>query len=123
MRKVIIGLLALGTVAFAGPTMAAGEAWKDGMMFVENKVADIQGHTAVMIKFGLEPGKCAGEFTAPDEWLTMTSGTIVFSYPGQGDVVRSTGDHWAATAGTKVTLCNKTSARATLEGIQFRSSK
>ena len=38
------------------------------------------------------------------------------------DIVRSAGDHWAATAGTKVTLCNKTSERATLEGIQFRSN-
>jgi hypothetical protein len=122
MRNTVISILALGTIGHTGPAMAAEEAWKDGMMFVEDKVADFQGHTAVKIKFGLEPGKCAGEFTAPDEWLTMTSGTIVFSFPGKDDIVRSAGDHWAATAGTKVTLCNKTSERATLEGIQFRSN-
>lgn len=121
MRFTMIGLLALGAVAFTGPAMAAEETWKDGMIFVQNEISDFQGHTAVKIKFGLEPGKCAGEFTAPDEWLKMTNGTIVFSFPGKDDVVRSTGDHWMATAGTKVTLCNKSSARATLEGVQFRS--
>ena len=119
MRSTMIGLLALGAVAFTGPA-AAQEVWKDGMLFVQDTISDIQGHTAVKIKFGLEPGQCAGEFTAPDEWLTMTSGSIVFSFPGKDDVVRSEGDHWMATAGTKVTLCNKTSERATLAGIQFR---
>ncbi len=122
MRSAMIGVLALGAVGLTGPASASEDVWKDGMMFVEDKIGDIQGHTAVKIKFGLEPGKCAGEFTAPDEWLTMTRGTIVFSFPGKDDVVRSAGDHWMATAGTKVTLCNKTSERATLEGIQFRSN-
>ncbi len=122
MRFTMIGLVALGAVAINGPASADKHLWKDGMMFVEDKIGDFQGHTAVKIKFGLEPGKCAGEFTAPDEWLTMTNGTIVFSFPGKDDVVRSAGDHWMATAGTKVTLCNKSSERATLEGIQFRTS-
>ena len=123
MRNTVLSILALGTIGLTGPATAAEEVWKDGMMFVEDKIGDFQGHTAVKIKFGLEPGQCAGEFTAPDEWLTMTNGTIVFSFPGKDDVVRSAGDHWMATAGTKVTLCNKSSARATLEGIQFRSNK
>lgn len=122
MKFLVIGLIAASSVLLAGPAAADKHLWKDGMMFVEDKVSDLQGHTAVKIKFGLEPGKCAGEFTAPDEWLKMTKGTIVFSFPGKDDVVRSAGDHWTATAGTKVTLCNKSSERATLEGIQFRSN-
>ena len=119
MRNTMIGILALGTIGLTGPATAQ-EVWKDGMMFTQNEIGDFEGHTAVQIKFGLEPGQCAGEFTAPDEWLTMTSGTIVFSFPGKDDVTRSEGDHWMATAGTKVTLCNKTNERATLAGIQFR---
>jgi hypothetical protein len=119
MRNTVISILALGAIGLAGPATAQ-EVWKDGMLFTQDTIGDFEGHTAVKIKFGLEPGQCAGEFTAPDEWLTMTSGTIVFSFPGKDDVVRTKGDHWTATAGTKVTLCNKTSERATLEGIQFR---
>jgi hypothetical protein len=122
IRKTITGVATVVSLALAGHAYAADQKWKDGMMFVENKIADFQGHSAVKITFGLQPGKCAGEFTAPDEWLKMTKGTIVFSFPGKDDVVRSAGDHWMATAGTKVTLCNKGDQAATLTGVQIRKN-
>ena len=83
---------------------------------------ELRGYTAFKIVFGLEPGKCAGEFTAPDEWLKMTEGSITFSYSGEGDVVRTAGDQWMATAGTKVTLCNKGDQAAVLVGVQIREN-
>ena len=118
-RKLAAAMMTAGFVCGAS-TLAIAQEWKDGVLFTEEELTSLEGHTAFKIVFGLEPGKCAGEFTAPDEWLTMTSGTIVFSFPGKDDVTRSEGDHWMATAGTKVTLCNKTNERATLAGIQFR---
>jgi hypothetical protein len=65
----MIGLLALGAVAFTGPVIAAEETWNDGVMFVEQELAPVEGHTAVKIIFGLDPGKCTGEITAVSEWL------------------------------------------------------
>ena len=122
MRNVITGLAAVVGLTLAVPAIAADEQWKDGMMFAEDELARLQGHTAFKIVFGLEPGKCAGEFTAPNEWLKMTEGTITFSYPGKDDVVRSAGDQWMATAGTKVTLCNKGDQAAVLVGVQIREN-
>ena len=119
MRKAIIGILTLGSVALCGSVVSAEEMWKDGMMFTQEELTTLEGHKAVKIVFGLQPGKCAGEFTAPDEWLKMTKGAIVFSYPGKDDVMRSAGDRWTATAGTKVTLCNKGDQDAVLTGVQF----
>ena len=92
------------------------------MMFTQEELTSLEGHKAVKIVFGLQPGKCAGEFTAPDEWLKMTRGKIVFSFPGKADITRSAGDHWMATAGTKVTLCNKGNQAATLTGVQIRKN-
>ena len=122
MRNVISSLAAVVGLTLAGQAFAADEQWKDGMMFAEDELARLQGHTAFKIVFGLEPGKCAGEFTAPDEWLKMTEGTITFSYPGKDDVVRTAGDKWMATAGTKVTLCNKGDQAAVLVGVQVREN-
>jgi uncharacterized cupin superfamily protein len=121
LRKTIIaaGMTAVACITHA---QAAGGEWKDGVLFAEEELTSLEGHTAYKIVFGLQPGKCAGEFTAPDEWLKMTEGTITFSYPGKDDVVRSVGDHWAATAGTKVTLCNKGDQNAVLVGVQMRKN-
>lgn len=121
MSNRVFGFFVAGmfSIAVAGPVLAADAMWKDGMMFTQEELTTLEGHKAVKIVFGLQPGKCAGEFTAPDEWLKMTKGSIVFSYPGGSDVVRSAGDRWTATAGTKVTLCNKGDQDAMLTGIQF----
>ena len=119
MRYTVFGCVAAASVLLSGAAMADAHMWKDGMMFTQEELTTLEGHKAVKIVFGLQPGKCAGEFTAPDEWLKMTKGSIVFSYPGKSDVVRSAGDRWTATAGTKVTLCNKGDQDAVLTGIQF----
>lgn len=120
MRCTMIGLLALGAVAFTGPALAGEETWKDGVMFVQEELAPVEGHTAFKIIFGLEPGKCTGEITAVSEWLIMREGTMVQTYPGKGDFQRKKGDEWYQADGTKVVVCNKSSQRAILEGVQFR---
>ena len=72
-----------GALLCAASTLAIAQEWKDGVLFTEEELTSLEGHKAFKIVFGLEPGKCAGEFTAPDEWLTMTSGTIVFKHLGE----------------------------------------
>ena len=49
MRRVIIGLFIVGAMAFVGSVMAAEETWKDGVLFVEEKIASVEGHTAFTI--------------------------------------------------------------------------
>lgn len=120
MRTNIIGTLAAAICTLAIPALAEEATWKDGVLFAEEQIASLEGHTAFKIVFGLEPGKCAGEFTAPDEWLKMTEGTLTFSYPGEGDVERSADEAWMATQGTKVTVCNKGEQNALLVGVQMR---
>lgn len=123
MRKQLTGLLAVATIAVASSTMAADEKWKDGVLFTQEKVASLQGHEAHSIVFGLEPGKCTGEITAVSEWLKMTEGTMVQTYPGKGDFTRNKGDEWYQANGTKVVVCNKSNKKAMLVGVQFRPSK
>ena len=120
MRRTIISLFTVGAMAYAGSVMAAEEKWKDGVMFVQEKIASVEGHTAFKIIFGLEPGKCTDEITAVSEWLIMREGTMVQTYPGKGDFQRAKGDEWYQPNGTKVVVCNKSSQRAILEGVQFR---
>jgi hypothetical protein len=116
----MIGLLALGAVAFTGPATAAEETWKDGVLFVQEELSPVEGHGVFKIIFGLEPGKCTGEITAVSEVLVMREGTMIQTYPGKGDVSRNKGDEWYQANGTKVEVCNKSGARAVLEGVQFR---
>lgn len=113
-------LLSLTVLAFNQPASATDSAWKDGMMFTQEDVTSLQGHKAVKIVFGLVPGKCTGELTAVSEWLKMTQGTLVQTYPGKGDVQRVAGDEWFQENGTKVILCNKSGANAVLIGMQFK---
>jgi len=120
MRSTMIGLLALGAVAFAGPALAAEETWNDGVMFVQEELASVEGHNAFKIVFGLEPGKCTGEITAVSEWLIMREGTLMQTYPGKGEVKRTKGEEWYQPNGTKVVVCNNSSQKAILEGVQFR---
>ena len=120
MRRTIVGLFTVGAMAFAGSAMAAEETWKDGVLFVEEEIASVEGHTAFKIIFGLEPGKCTGEITAVSEWLIMREGTLVQAYPGKGEFSRKKGDEWYQPDGTKVVVCNKSGQRAILEGVQFR---
>lgn len=120
MHKSILVTIALACVALAGPVLAAEETWKDGVMFVQEELATVEGHTAVKIIFGLEPGKCTGEITAVSEWLIMRQGTMMQTYPGKGEVKRTKGEEWYQPDGTKVVVCNKSSQRAVLEGVQFR---
>ena len=122
MRNPIFSLVVFIGVVAAGSTFAADEQWKDGMLFTEQEAAELEGHTAVAITFGLEPGKCTGELTAPSEWLKMTDGTLTFSYPDKGDVERSTGTEWYHAANTKVEVCNKSDQNAVLVGMQFRTN-
>ena len=120
MRLTKLGLFGVAGFALSGSVLAAEEAWKDGTLFVEEKIASVEGHTAFKIIFGLEPGKCTGEITAVSEWLVMREGMLVQTYPGKGDFSRKKGDEWYQPNGTKVVVCNKSSQRAILEGVQFR---
>ena len=120
MRRTIIGLFTVGAMAFASSVMAAEETWKDGVLFVQEKIATVEGHTAFKIIFGLEPGKCTGEITAVSEWLIMREGTLVQTFPGKGTFQRKKGEEWYQADGTKVVVCNKSGKRAILEGVQFR---
>jgi hypothetical protein len=121
MYKALFGSAALiGFALVSGPALAGEETWKDGVMFVQEELAPVEGHTAFKIIFGLEPGKCTGEITAVSEWLIMREGTMVQTYPGKGDFQRAKGDEWYQSNGTKVVVCNKSSQRAILEGVQFR---
>ena len=120
MRYTIVGLLALGAVAFTTPVLAAEETWKDGVLFVQEEQAPVEGHAVFKIIFGLEPGKCTGEITSVSEVLIMREGEMMQAYPGKGDIKRVKGDEWYQANGTKVNVCNKSSARAILEGVQFR---
>ena len=120
MRLTILGLFSVAAFAFAGSALAVDEKWKDGMLFVEEKIASVVGHTAFKIVFGLEPGKCTGEITAVSEWLIMREGTLVQTYRGKGDFSRKKGDEWYQPNGTKVVICNKSGQRGILEGVQFR---
>jgi len=122
MSKKLFAAVALAATAVSGSVLAAEETWKDGVMFVQQKLAPVEGHTAVKIIFGLEPGKCTGEITAVSEWLVMREGTMVQTYPGKGDFQRAKGDEWYQSNGTKVVVCNKSGQRAVLEGVQFRPS-
>lgn len=120
MRSTMIGLLALGAVAFTGPALAAEETWNDGVMFVQEELAPVTGHAVFKIVFGLEPGKCTGEITAVSEVLIMREGTMMQTFPGKGEVKRSKGDEWYQSNGTKVVVCNVSGQKAVLEGVQFR---
>jgi len=120
MRLTTLGLFGVAGFALSGSVLAAEETWKDGTLFIEEKIASVEGHTAFKIIFGLEPSKCTGEITAVSEWLVMREGMLVQTYPGKGDFSRKKGDEWYQPNGTKVVICNKSSQRAILEGVQFR---
>jgi len=120
MRLTILGLFGMAACALSGSVLAVEEKWKDGMLFVDERIASVEGHTAFKIVFGLEPGKCTGEITAVSEWLIMREGTLVQTYPGKGAFSRKKGDEWYQPNGTKVVICNKGGQRAVLEGVQFR---
>ncbi len=120
MPKKIFVAVALATMALSGSVLAAEETWKDGVLFLEEELAPVEGHKAVKIIFGLEAGKCTGEITTVSEWLVMREGTMVQTYPGKGDFERKKGEDWYQPNGTKVVVCNKSNQRAILEGVQFR---
>lgn len=119
LRKVVLSA-ALTAAALSATAQAADGEWKNGMLFTEERLAALEGHTAYKVIFGLEPGKCTGEITAVSEWLKMTEGTLVQTYPDQGDVERTEGDEWYQPNGTKVVVCNKSDQNAVLVGIQLR---
>jgi len=117
-----MGVIFLSLAASTGTASAADEQWKDGMLFAEEEVAQLHGHTGVRITFGLEPGKCTGELTAPGEWLKMTEGTLAFAYPGEGEVERGAGTEWYHAADTRVEVCNRGDKAGVLVGMQFRAN-
>tara|TARA_B100000315_G_C14590505_1_gene595493 strand:+ start:5573 stop:5941 length:369 start_codon:yes stop_codon:yes gene_type:complete len=120
MRKVMTGLLILGSIALSGTVLAADEKWKDGVLFTAEKIASLEGHQAYKIIFGLNPGKCTGDIVSVSEWLKMREGTLIQTYPGTGDVKRVKGDEWYQPNGTKVKVCNRSNQKAVLVGVQFR---
>ena len=89
-------------------------------MFVLEELAPVEGHTAFKIIFGLEPGKCSGEITAVSEWLIIREDTLTQTYPNKGGFQPAKGDQRYQSNDTKAVVCNKSSARAILEGVQFR---
>jgi hypothetical protein len=120
MRMMFLGSVTAALLATGAHASSTEAVWKDGMMYTQEEVASLQGHKAVKIIFGLEPGKCTGELTSVSEWLKMTQGRMVQTYPGKGDVERVAGDEWFQENGTKVSLCNRTAANAILIGVQFK---
>ena len=121
MRNLPMFILALAGLGFTVPALASGdEQWKDGVLFAQNEIASLHGHTAFKITFGLEPGKCTGELTAVSEWLKMLEGTMVQTYPGKGEFERKPGDEWYQENGTKVEVCNRGDQSAVLIGVQVR---
>lgn len=120
MRNAIIGLFTLGSFVISGTALAAEEMWKDGVLFTGEEIASLEGHKAVKIVFGLEPGKCTGDITSVSEWLKMREGKLVQTYPGKGDFERVKGDEWYQPNGTKVKVCNKSNQKAVLIGVQFQ---
>ena len=121
MRNTMISLFTVGSVMLSATVLAAEEKWNNGVLFVDEKIASLDGHTAYKITFGLKPGKCTGDIVSVSEWLKMREGTLVQTYPGTGDVKRVQGDEWYQPNGTKVKVCNKSGKRAVLVGVQFRS--
>lgn len=121
MRKMMMSLLILGSVALSGTDLAAEEKWNKGVLFVSEKIASLKGHTAFKITFGLEPGKCTGDIVSVSEWLKMREGTLIQTYPGKGDIKRVQGDEWYQPNGTKVKVCNRSNQKAVLLGVQFRT--
>ena len=120
MHRIVMGVFGVAAFALASSALAVEEKWKDGTLFVEERIASVEGHAAFKIVFGLDPGKCTGEITAVSEWLIMREGTLVQTYPGKGNFSRRKGDEWYQPNGTKVVICNKSGRRAVLEGVQFR---
>ena len=118
-KKLMVSISAVAFVC-AASTLATAQEWNDGMLFTEEELAPLEGHKAYKIVFGLEPGKCTGEITAVSEWLKMTEGTMVQTYPDEGDVERNKGDEWYQPNGTKVVVCNKSDQNAVLVGVQLR---
>ena len=119
MRNTLCGAVALGLAVISGPAMA-DETWNNGVLFTQQELAPVVGHTAFKIVFGLEPGKCTDEITTVSEWLIMREGTLTQTYPGKGAIERVPGKDWFHPAGTKVVVCNKSDKKAVLEGVQFR---
>ncbi len=120
MRNVMISLFVLGSIALSGTVLAAEEKWNEGVLFVDEQIASLEGHKAYKIIFGLEPGKCTGDIVSVSEWLKMREGTLIQTYPGKGDVKRVKGDEWYQPNGTKVKVCNRSDQKAVLVGVQFR---
>ena len=56
MYKLICAAVVLAGMAVSSVGLAAEETWKDGVMFVEQKLAPVEGHTAVKIVFSLGNG-------------------------------------------------------------------
>ncbi len=119
MFRIISGIFALGSTILAVPVLAA-EEWKDGVLFTEEQIATLEGHTAYKIVFGLQPGKCTGSLTTVGEWLKMREGTLTQTYPDQGAVERAPGSEWYHPTGTQVEVCNRSDKDAVLIGVQFR---
>jgi len=118
MRTSILGL-ASAALLICGGTASAQE-WKDGRMFVAKQLTTTGGNRVQEILFGLDPGKCTQELTAVYEWIKMTEGTMTQTFAGGREVVRNVGDEWVQEKGAKVVVCNKSSARAILTGVQIR---
>ena len=121
-RSMNKGLLIAAATCISTAALAGGE-WKDGVLFTQKKIDSLKGHDAYSIEFGLAPGKCTGELTSVSEWLKMTEGTMIQTYPGKGDFTRNNGDEWYQANGTKVVVCNKSGKNAMLVGVQFRAAK
>ena len=112
--------VAVGSDASPGTAVAAEETWNDGVLFVDEEISSLEGHTAFRIVFGLEPGVCTDELVAVSEWLKMREGVFSLTYSDTGDVERVAGDEWYQPSGTRVILCNRSDQNAILTGVQFR---
>ena len=54
--------------ALSATVLAAEETWNEGVLFTDEEIASLEGHTAHKIVFGLEPGKCTGDIVSVSEW-------------------------------------------------------
>ena len=98
---------------------ASAQNYENGVLYTSETVTTVAGFNVNQITFGLEPGVCTGEITAPAEWLTMSEGTMSFAYTDGETVERGPGEEWVAARGTQLEVCNVGEGNAVVVGIQI----
>ena len=119
MNKVFGAAAVAAMFALTGFSASAAD-WKDGVLFGEQQLTEIDNFAVYQIDFGLEPGKCSGQLTTVGEWLNMKEGTLSFAYSDEAKDRKAGDGAWWHESGTQVEVCNKGDVNAIVAGVQFR---